>query len=86
MRTDIEVGMIIEGCNLHIGEVVSCDPKIGDVTYVSMFDGVTYNCDLYHCGVYQLDEEEIKRKITIFREGGMAAIAKLYLVENYDNA
>lgn len=78
MRTDINVGMLIEGCNLHIGHVTEVDPQEDYVHFKSVFDGQTYNCSLNSCGVYELTTEEAQVRVRLYQQGGMEALSNFY--------
>ena len=79
IRPDIQLGMIAEGCHLHIGTVVSIDRPGDYVVIESLFDGVERGCSLLSCGVEVQTPEQIEKKIARFKEGGMNA-----LVEDYE--
>jgi hypothetical protein len=78
MAKNIEIGDIIEGCNLHLGTVVFVSYENDDVRHKSLFDGKEYGCSLTHCGVFIVPPEEVEMKTKVFETEGMEGLARLW--------
>lgn len=79
-RSDVQVGVIVEDCGLHIGKVLNIDHESGDMQIESMFtpDAGPRGCDVYHCGIVVQTPEMVEQKMKLFQDGGMEAIKKLW--------
>lgn len=79
-RSDVQVGVIVEDCGLHIGKVLKIDHESGDMQIQSMFtpDAGPCGCDVFHCGIIVQTPEQIEQKMKLFKEGGMEAINNLW--------
>lgn len=75
-RTNIHIGDIAEGCDLHIGVVTEIYHH--DVSIKSLFTNNTCSCDLYHCGVVRQTDKQVRQKLALYKEGGIGAIKNLW--------
>lgn len=78
VRKDVNVGDVVEGCDLHIGHVLEVNRENGDVVIQSLFTGKVGNCDLYHCGIVVQTTKQIIQKLDLWNTGGKPAISKLW--------
>jgi hypothetical protein len=77
-RSEVQPGVIIEDCGLHVCAVIEVNHETGDMKTRSLFTGDIRGCDLYHCGIEVQSPEEIAHKLNLFKTGGMKEISAEY--------
>lgn len=73
-RPELQIGVVVEGCSLHVGPITKIDRDGDYVTHRSLFDGVERGCSMRHCGVIVMSQEDIDKRMKLWNDGGLNAL------------
>lgn len=77
-RPELQLGVMVEGCSLHVGPIVKIDRKDDYVMHKSLFDGVERGCSMSHCGVVVMSQEDVDVRMKLWNDGGLEALNKFF--------
>lgn len=78
LRPELQIGVIVEGCSLHVGPIVKIDRDDNYLCYRSLFDNVERGCSMTHCGVDVMTQDDVDLRMKLWQDGGQKALNQYY--------
>lgn len=79
LRPELQLGVIVEGCNLHIGPIIEIDRENDNLVFESIFvPGLKQHCSLIHCGVAVMSCADIVLRKRLWSIGEQKALNLYY--------